>query len=181
LSRISTRLTQEINLRPVNRKGVDEVPQDNGRAEIHRQLQPESKEFPVVVLYAPRRVIIYPVFDHELDAIGSSQNSAHVGFFGVAFGGVMTLAITLLTVTIENANTRAAFWACLVACAILSAYFGLRAYFDWKKSQAQVRTIKKQHTNRQAHPGPLQVDEPNKNLEALSPVVEEQKNYQIPA
>ena len=113
-------------------------------------IQVESPESPVTIDVMPRRVAMYRLFETELDSLGSAQNSVHLAFFGLAFGAALALGITLLTVDISSTKTYAAFWASLLVSVLGTFYFGLRAFFDWRKAKQNIRSIKEQNPKREA-------------------------------
>jgi hypothetical protein len=123
---------------------------DSHSEDVPTIIQAETTESPVSILYAPRRVTVYRLFEMELDRLSSAQNSLHVAFFGVAFGTALSLGITLSTVEISRPRVLAAYWGIFICSTVLAIYFFVRGLLDWRASRQQIRTIKEQRKDQAA-------------------------------
>jgi hypothetical protein len=117
---------------------------ENRSLPVRRIAEPESRESPVTIDYAPRQVTIYRLFEMELDRLGTIQNSLHLAFFGIAFGAWLAVTITLSTVDITSPRTYGAYWGTFWITALASVYFFVRAIMDWREAKHYVQRIKEQ-------------------------------------
>ncbi len=108
----------------------------------HLAGQSKTSAVPVTVLYKPRSVTMCYVSEQELDAFGSVQNSVNLAFSALAFGAWLTLTVTLATVQITNPYTYAAFWGGFWISLVLTGYFGIRAFLDFRHSRTHISSIK---------------------------------------
>jgi hypothetical protein len=91
--------------------------------------------------YAPRRLRMVTLSETELETIASPSASIHFGFFGVAFGAVVSLLITVSTVDIASPKMFAAFIAGTVLSGLATLYFGVRAILDYSANDKRVKRL----------------------------------------
>lgn len=108
------------------------------------QIQPETPESRITISYMSRNVSALPVLESELDGLGSIQNSLNAAIFGIAFGVLVAISITLTTVRIEDVYTHATYWLCFWGSLGAAVYFLIRTIGDRKKAKQQIATIKQQ-------------------------------------
>jgi Flp pilus assembly protein TadB len=95
----------------------------------------------VTTVFHPRVLDMHSVTDQELIDIASGAQSIHIGFFGITFGALVAVALTLLTVSLAS-SMHAVFVAALIVLAVMSAYFGSRAVSDYRSSRSRVERIR---------------------------------------
>jgi hypothetical protein len=78
----------------------------------------------------------------DLDVVASLGNSIHLAFFGISAGAAITCWVVLKTAGVSDPNTHAEFVMGLAGAILLTAYFGLRAFFDYRTAQRKLREIK---------------------------------------
>jgi hypothetical protein len=94
------------------------------------------------VRYARREVTVHQVTDSELDSVASLSNSVHLAMFGLCAGGLITLIVTLLTISIVQSMAFAALVASAIATFVGSIYFGINARISYKEAERKLKEIK---------------------------------------
>lgn len=96
-----------------------------------------------VISYRRRTLEMYPILDQELRTLVSGYTSVYLALFGIAFGAFVTLLITLLTVTLQEAVHRFFQDATLIT-ALFSVILGIMAGRDWWRSSEEMKKLKKE-------------------------------------
>lgn len=113
-----------------------------GQDDRQLTIQPESPLNPVTMVFAEREVVVYSIFDNELDSLSSPFNSTNLAFFGIAAGAGVTLLATLLAVDTISDKLFATFVAATIVAGFFAAFFGIQAFRDWRESSKAVTRIK---------------------------------------
>jgi high-affinity Fe2+/Pb2+ permease len=96
---------------------------------------------PLVVNYAPRKIVMYSVTDSELNTIASLSNSVYLTFFGLCAGALIAFAIVLSTVAL--AGTQQVIYVTLTAVsAVATLFFGIRSWTGYRAARDELRAIK---------------------------------------
>jgi hypothetical protein len=115
-------------------------------------IEPETPANPVTLRYGRRVMNVYTLNESELDSLSSTFNSVNFGFFGIAAGAALAVFITLAAGQL-TAEARPLFGLAMVFILVLTAYFGLMALGDWRKSRTKVAELKAQRgTNEEEEP-----------------------------
>jgi len=106
-------------------------------------INPEGVGSRITATYWDRDVDVYSVFDHELKSIKSSaaNSGLYIGFFGVAFGAMLTLLVVLLTVEINSPWLFASFVLCFVGSCLATLLLGIKAWLEFRESGRQLDYI----------------------------------------
>jgi len=107
---------------------------------IELQLSTSSQQ--VTTVFHPRVFDMHTVADQELDELASGSQSVNLGLFGVAFGALVSVAITLSTVSLPT-RMLAAYAGSCIALVLLSIYFGMQAIRDIVASRRRLNRIRK--------------------------------------
>lgn len=86
---------------------------------------------------------MHTVTEVELDTVAGIGLSIHQTFLGLSFGALVAFVITLATVPITSPTVAATFSALTGLSAVLSLYFGARAWTDHRAARAKLAEIKR--------------------------------------
>lgn len=86
---------------------------------------------------------MYQVTEDELDNLAARGTSLHWVFFGACFGGLVSFFAVLLSTNLGG-MVFPTFVMLDVLFLILSAFFGVNGYRDWRDAKEKIKEIKKQ-------------------------------------
>lgn len=98
-----------------------------------------------VISYRRRTLEMYPVLNQELETLVSGYASVYLALFGIAFGALLTLLVTAVTVSLSDAVHRSFVDATLIT-GLFSVMFGVLALKDWWKSRGVLKKLRKETT-----------------------------------
>ena len=85
---------------------------------------------------------MYSLFEAEIRAIGSFQNSANLAFFTLAVGLAVGFGTVLLTAHASLSNRMLMVFVGLTLSSLLGCtYFGVKALGDWRKAKQKINDI----------------------------------------
>ena len=98
---------------------------------------------PITVDYAPRRMRMLYVAEHELDTIWSLGASLNIAFFGICAGIFGSFSGILLSTSIADAGKHATCVALDWAFGVLALYFAVCVCRDYRSTSKRLRDIKR--------------------------------------
>lgn len=92
---------------------------------------------------APRHFDLVRLTLDEIEELRSANNSTDLTFFGISFGALLTVAVTLATVTLPSMASHVIFVVLTIGFALASGVFGLNAYQKHRKWQRKYKRYEK--------------------------------------
>jgi hypothetical protein len=96
----------------------------------------------ITVDVAPRRIGVHLITTHELDRFAEGFSSLASTLFGVCGGALVSLAVTLVTVPVDNAKVYASLVAGSIVALLGSIFFGGQMMADRRMARTTVASIK---------------------------------------
>ena len=107
--------------------------------------EPVSLAYGVTIFQRPRHFEMVRLTLQELDMLSHGYNSVHLALFGPVFGAALTIGVTVLTIPLDD-RAFAVFIGALIVTFVLSIYFGLMAFREWRTTRNLVKMLKTKAT-----------------------------------
>lgn len=92
---------------------------------------------------APRHFDLVQLTLEEIEELRSANNSTDLTFFGISFGALLTVAVTLATVPLPTTASHVIFVVLTAGFALASAVFGVNAFQKHRRWQRKYKRYEK--------------------------------------
>jgi hypothetical protein len=95
-----------------------------------------------IMTYMQREFVFFPIEQNELVTLSNGYTPIHFGLFGLCFGGLLTLLVTVLTVPLSW-HMKLGFWLAVLVFFLAGLYCGAMAKKAYSDSENLVERIRK--------------------------------------
>src|SRR5262245_35863899 len=101
---------------------------------------PESSASPVTFTVVPRNISFHFITKEELENLAEGKASLQLSLFGISIGVMSTSLGTLFSTDLQG-KTFLVFEGLAITTTLLTLYFGIGAYREWKVIKDRIKHI----------------------------------------